>query len=170
VLDCKHQIASYFEDLSHQARVADRLEEDLMHHASVLSRCNSVLHPLDYNVISQMQLTADSTTQSIAGLYNLSRTYRQFDYRVDSLVSNTQQTSTSTSTSGPSTSTQPSSTSTSTEYNKTESGGLKVRGAMYPLPSIVVRPCFGSSIALRPLRPILRDAIDLSLSLVEGFQ
>jgi len=42
VTDCKDLLYSFFYDPCRSARLVDRLEEDLIHHASLLSRCNSL--------------------------------------------------------------------------------------------------------------------------------
>jgi len=67
VHDCKQQVAGYFNDASRASRPADRLEEDLVHHASTLSRCNATntaLKAFDYASNSYLQLSMVSIAGS----------------------------------------------------------------------------------------------------------
>jgi len=69
VHDCKHQIATYFVDSSRECRVADRLEEELVHHSSVLGQCNAdntALRPLAHDSDSQLQLSMSAASASVS--------------------------------------------------------------------------------------------------------
>jgi len=62
VNDCRDLLSAFFFDPFRSVRLADRLEEDLVHHASVLSKCNS------YNVA--FKLVASKSSQMISDLTN----------------------------------------------------------------------------------------------------
>jgi len=70
--DCKNQIAGYFFDLSHdESAVADRLAEDVAHHATVLGRCNAsnaALRPRRYSTSGDQLPPATASPASMTGL------------------------------------------------------------------------------------------------------
>jgi len=71
VYDSKLQITGYFKDSSRKCRVADRLEEDVVHHASMLSRCNAANTTMkllfDGSSIDQLQPSVTAELTSISG-------------------------------------------------------------------------------------------------------
>jgi len=72
VQDCQHRISSYFVDSSQECLIADRLAEDVIHHASVLSQCsyaNADLHLLDDSNFNQLQFSSTMAAVTLSGAW-----------------------------------------------------------------------------------------------------
>ena len=71
VNDCRDLLYAFFHDPFRSPRLADRLEEDLVHHASVFNRCNArnVAYKLGLHDKSSTSATSlNSSAFIIAGI------------------------------------------------------------------------------------------------------
>ena len=80
VNDCKDLLYAFFNDPFRSPRLADRLEEDLVHHATVFNRCNV------RNVAYKLGLPDNSSTSLSNSAFVIAGTIVVMDRSTDRLL------------------------------------------------------------------------------------